>query len=115
MPTYEYECQKCGRFELFQSIKDEPIKRCPKCKGKVKRLIGTGAGIIFKGSGFYLTDYRSKNYVEGAKKESSGSGGTSGDKPDSVKKDKSDSGGSSGAKPADTKTVSPAKESKKTR
>ena len=60
MPTYEYECEKCGhRFELFQSMKDEPKKRCPKCKGKVKRLIGTGAGMIFKGSGFYVTDYRS--------------------------------------------------------
>ena len=63
MPTYEYECEKCGhRFEVFQSMKDEPKKRCPKCKGKVRRLIGTGAGMIFKGSGFYVTDYRSDSY-----------------------------------------------------
>ena len=62
MPTYEYECTKCGHnFEAFQSIKDKPLERCPKCKGKVKRLIGSGAGIIFKGSGFYATDYRRKD------------------------------------------------------
>ncbi len=73
MPTYEYECPKCHKtFELFQSMKDEPIKICPdkKCKGKVKRLIGTGAGLIFKGSGFYITDYRSEGYKSAAKKDS---------------------------------------------
>ena len=59
MPTYEYECQDCGKaFELFQNITASPIRRCPECKGKVKRLIGAGSGIIFKGSGFYATDYR---------------------------------------------------------
>ena len=68
MPTYEYECSKCGhQFEHFQSIKDKPLQRCPQCKGKVKRLIGTGAGIIFKGSGFYATDYRSEGYKSAAK------------------------------------------------
>ena len=71
MPTYDYECEKCGhRFELFQSMKDEPKKRCPKCKGKVRRLIGTGAGMIFKGSGFYVTDYRSDSYKSEKSKES---------------------------------------------
>jgi putative FmdB family regulatory protein len=71
MPTYEYECQKCHhRFELFQSIKDAPKRTCPKCRGRVKRLLGTGAGLIFKGSGFYITDYRKPSYSEGAKKES---------------------------------------------
>lgn len=73
MPTYEYECAKCGKtFELFQSMKDEPLKICPdkKCKGKVKRLIGSGAGLIFKGSGFYITDYRSEGYKQAAKKDS---------------------------------------------
>jgi len=71
MPTYEYECQRClHRFERFQGIKDEPVKRCPKCKGKVARLIGTGAGVIFKGSGFYTTDYRSESYRKAAKQES---------------------------------------------
>jgi putative FmdB family regulatory protein len=79
MPTYEYHCQKCGQnFEAFQSMRDEPFHECPKdlCRlrkwgrGKVKRLLGTGAGIIFKGSGFYITDYRSDSYKEAAKKES---------------------------------------------
>lgn len=70
MPTYDYKCTNCGHiFELFQSIKEHPITECPKCKGRVKRLIGTGSGIIFKGRGFYATDYRSKNYKEAAKKE----------------------------------------------
>src|SRR5579884_1444587 len=78
MPTYEYSCQKCGQtFEAFQSMRDEPYRECPKelCRlpkwgrGKVKRLPGTGAGLIFKGSGFYITDYRSQSYKEAAKKE----------------------------------------------
>lgn len=59
MPTYEYECLDCGhRFDKFQQMGDELLKQCPQCKGKVKRLIGAGSGIIFKGSGFYATDYR---------------------------------------------------------
>ena len=60
MPTYEYECEECGHeFEIFQGITDKPLRRCPKCrKLKVRRLIGKGAGIIFKGSGFYITDSR---------------------------------------------------------
>ena len=63
MPTYEYECNQCShRFEQFQSMKAEPIKECPVCKGETRRLIGSGAGIIFKGSGFYQTDYRSSSY-----------------------------------------------------
>jgi putative FmdB family regulatory protein len=71
MPTYEYECQKCGHhYELYQSIKDGPKRTCPKCHGRVKRLLGTGAGLIFKGSGFYITDYRKPSYTEGAKKDS---------------------------------------------
>lgn len=78
MPTYAYVCDKCGHeFDLFQSMKDAPLKTCPqdKCakkrwgRGTVKRQIGTGAGLIFKGSGFYITDYRSKGYTEAAKKD----------------------------------------------
>jgi len=70
MPTYEYECTKCDhRFEVFQSMKDAPLQRCPKCRCKIRRVLGTGAGIIFKGSGFYQTDYRSKDYHEAAKKD----------------------------------------------
>ncbi len=61
MPTYDYECEKCGhRFEHFQKMSDELLKKCPKCGKKVQRLIGGGSGIIFKGSGFYDTDYKKK-------------------------------------------------------
>ncbi len=82
MPTYEYQCEKCKKtFELFQSMKDDALTTCPKdqCqmktwgKGKVKRLLGTGAGLIFKGSGFYITDYRSEGYKSAASKDSSAS------------------------------------------
>ena len=59
MPTYEYECLNCGHhFEIFQKMSDEPVKTCPKCRKRVRRLIGAGGGIIFKGPGFYATDYR---------------------------------------------------------
>lgn len=72
MPTYEYECLRCGHlFEKFQKITDPRAKRCPKCSGKVQRRIGAGAGILFKGSGFYATDYRSESYRKGAKAEKS--------------------------------------------
>lgn len=77
MPTYEYECQKCGHeFELLQSMKDAPRKTCPKCRGRVKRLLGTGAGLLFKGAGFYATDYRKSSYKEAAKKETTASSST---------------------------------------
>lgn len=71
MPTYEYICDACEHeFEKFQSITAEPVKLCPECKKrKVRRKISTGAGILFKGGGFYETDYRSKNYSEAAKKD----------------------------------------------
>ena len=72
MPTYDYKCNKCNyAFELFQKMTDEPIKECPKCKGQVIRLIGAGAGPIFKGSGFYQTDYKNngKSNKNPAKKE----------------------------------------------
>ena len=90
MPTYEYSCEKCGQtFEAFQSMRDESYRECPKelCRlpkwghGKVKRLLGTGAGLIFKGSGFYSTDYRSESYKAGAKKESAPKASEGGDKP----------------------------------
>ncbi|MCK4519537.1 MAG: zinc ribbon domain-containing protein [Candidatus Omnitrophica bacterium] len=74
MPTYEYECQKCeDKFEIFQSMSAEALKRCKKCGGRLKRLIGTGAGIIFKGSGFYATDYRSSDYKSKEKAEKASS------------------------------------------
>jgi len=69
MPTYEYECRKCGYgFEKFQTMSAKPVRTCPKCRGKVKRLPGTGAGIIFKGSGFYETDYKRKTGSSGGGK-----------------------------------------------
>jgi len=59
MPTYDYECTECGHvFEHFQAMTDTPLRKCPKCKASVRRLIGSGLGVIFKGSGFYQTDYR---------------------------------------------------------
>jgi putative FmdB family regulatory protein len=95
MPTYEYECEKCGhRFELFQSMSEAPRKRCPKCRGKVRRLIGTGAGMIFKGSGFYTTDYRSDSYKQQKKKESGDSSHTK-----DQSKPKSDAAGGAKKKP----------------
>lgn len=95
MPTYEYECAKCHKeFEIFQSMKDDALKTCPKekCrqktwgKGKVKRKLGVGAGFIFKGSGFYITDYRSEGYKSGAKSDKPASdSGKSETKSDSSK------------------------------
>ena len=83
MPTYEYECRSCEhQFEAFQSIKDKPLKKCPECGKGIRRLIGTGAAIIFRGSGFYQTDYRSEDYKKKAKAESA-----SADSGDSSSKD----------------------------
>jgi putative FmdB family regulatory protein len=104
MPTYDYSCAKCGKtFELFQSIKAPHLKTCPKdaCrqknwgKGKVKRLLGTGAGIIFKGGGFYETDYRSDSYKAGEKKAK--------DAAKKAKEKKSDSKKSEAKKKSDSK------------
>jgi len=70
MPTYEYECEHCSyRFELFQSITERARERCPKCGGRLRRLIGSGGAIIFRGSGFHITDYRSEEYKKKSKEE----------------------------------------------
>ncbi len=97
MPTYDYECDACGHaFELFQSIRDDAKRKCPHCgKMKLRRLIGSGGAILFKGSGFYTTDYRSREYDKKAKSES-GSSGASSDA------DKSDQG----SKTSDTRSGS---------
>src|SRR5438045_9778663 len=101
MPTYEYKCEACGYgFERFQPITSDPIKRCPECgKAKVKRLIGTGAGMIFKGSGFYITDYRSESYNNAAKADQGGGSANAGG--DAKTDAKSQSNNES--KPAETK------------
>ena len=71
MPTYEYECKACKhRFEARQKMTDPPLKACVKCGGKVRKLVSAGAGLIFKGSGFYITDYRSDGYKKRAKEDS---------------------------------------------
>ncbi len=93
MPTYDYKCDNCGfAFEEFQSMNDDLITKCPKCGGKVQRLISSGAGLIFKGSGFYLTDYKKSNTSP-----SSASNETKPAKTEKVQKPKTD-------KPAPVKT-----------
>jgi putative FmdB family regulatory protein len=90
MPNYDYRCQKCDHvFEVFQKMNDDKLTDCPQddCDGTVKRLLGTGGGIIFKGGGFYQTDYRSKSYTDGAKKDKEASAPK---KEKSEKKPKSD-------------------------
>ncbi|MGD0614467.1 MAG: zinc ribbon domain-containing protein [Verrucomicrobiota bacterium] len=109
MPTYEYVCSKCGHeFEKFQPIADKPLTVCPKDRcprkkwghGKVKKEIGAGAGLIFKGSGFYITDHRSEKYKEAAKKDSAAASAPSGEgKPSSGPE----------SKPAPKKESKPAK------
>jgi putative FmdB family regulatory protein len=87
MPTYEYACPKCGhQFEQFQSMSDAPLRKCPKCKKLgVKRLIGRGAGLIFKGTGFYITDYKNKSGSPASKEGGGGAKAASGDsKPSSA-------------------------------
>ncbi|MEX0935640.1 MAG: zinc ribbon domain-containing protein [Gemmatimonadota bacterium] len=71
MPTYEYRCPKGHEFELFQRMSDEPGAECPECGAEAERMLSAGAGFLFKGEGFYITDYRSDTYREAAKKESS--------------------------------------------
>jgi putative FmdB family regulatory protein len=90
VPTYDYLCENCGHeFEKFQSIKARNLRKCPECgKNSLKRLLGTGAGIIFKGSGFYQTDYRSESYQKAAKKDKDTKSTTKSES----KKTKSDSG-----------------------
>ncbi|TWT55129.1 Zinc ribbon domain protein [Rubripirellula amarantea] len=102
MPTYDYECEGCGhKFEEFQGINDPVLKKCPECKkNKLQRLFGTGAAIVFKGSGFYQTDYRSEGYKKAAKADSS-------------KSESSDSSSKSDSKKSESKKSDTAKPAKK--
>ena len=87
MPTYQYQCKNCSyEFEEFQQITEDPIIECPKCKGRVERIISGGAGLLFKGSGFYITDYRSESYKSAARKDSSESKISQSPKPKSKDK-----------------------------
>jgi putative FmdB family regulatory protein len=107
MPTYTYRCKKCRhRFELFHSITDESVKRCPRCRGKAERVPSAGAGILFKGSGFYITDYRSKSYKEKAKQEKAGGSAVasgSGDSGGGAASGGTKSSGEGGSKPERSK------------
>jgi putative FmdB family regulatory protein len=101
MPTYDYLCDDCGhKFELFQSITDSLKRKCPECgKLKLRRLFGTGAAVVFKGSGFYETDYRSESYKKGAAAEKKAKESKSSDGKDSSKKTDS-----SKSKPSESKS-----------
>ena len=102
MPTYDYRCPRCEhRFELFHRITDDKPKRCPRCKARAVRVPASGAGFLFKGSGFHVTDYRSKSYREKAKQEKSGEGGgTSGPASEASGKRPGSKGGHKPGKPA---------------
>ena len=108
MPTYDYACEKCGHeFEIFQSMNDPRLTKCPVkgCRGKVKRKIGSGAGLVFKGSGFYITDYRSEGYKAAAKSDVAPAAA------ESKSESKSDSKPAAESKPA-ADTPKPAKKEK---
>lgn len=94
MPTYEYRCAQGHGFERFQRITEAPLDTCPTCGAKAERILSAGAGLLFKGSGFYITDYRSESY----KKAAAADGGSS------AKESKSDSGGSSSSGSSSSKS-----------
>lgn len=110
MPTYNYECSACGHaFELFQSMTDKVKRKCPECgKPKLERLIGTGAGLIFKGSGFYETDYRSASYRKAKEADKDAPSGDSGS-PGSSATGSGGAGSSDSAAASDTKKKGPNK------
>ncbi|MES2709000.1 MAG: FmdB family zinc ribbon protein [Verrucomicrobiota bacterium] len=119
MPHYDYVCEKCGHeFEVFQSMNDKHLTKCPEkgCKGKVRRKIGTGAGLVFKGSGFYITDYRSESYKSGAKQDSTAATAASSSSTPAPAASSSGGGGESSSAPAPApkpeKKAEPAKKSK---
>jgi putative FmdB family regulatory protein len=121
MPTYDYQCPEGHHFEVFQRISDEPVAQCPECGAQAKRLISGGAGFLFKGEGFYITDYRSEDYKKKASAEpgaasggsdsasgpsDSSSGASEGGSKDRSGGDSSDAGSSSGSKSSPTSSDS---------
>jgi putative FmdB family regulatory protein len=115
MPTYDYECDACGHsFELFQSISEPVKKKCPECgKPKLRRLFGTGAAVVFKGSGFYQTDYRSDSYKKAAEKDKPASDAKSESKSESKSEAASESKSTPEKKTASDGTKSKKKKSAK--
>ena len=110
MPTYDYECDACQhKFEIFQNMSDDPLTKCPQCKKKkLRRLIGAGAAVMFKGSGFYQTDYRSDSYKKSAEADKKSS------EPASSSTDSKSESKPAESKPAaETKPAAPAKGDKK--
>ena len=108
MPTYEYRCPECGNeFEKFGRMSDPPVQECPSCHAQAQRKISGGAGLVFKGSGFYITDYRGEGYKKAAESDKSGGGSAasesksdSASRPESKPAPKSDSSSSGGASPS---------------
>lgn len=94
MPTYEYRCPKGHTFDLFQKMSDDPVAECPECGAASDRMLSAGAGLLFKGEGFYITDYRSDSYRKAASKESGGKGP---DGPKAAEKSEGKTSGSSGS------------------
>lgn len=116
MPTYEYRCGSCAHeFEEFQSMSAEPLRVCPQCEdAALERLIGAGAGLIFKGSGFYETDYRSEGYKKAAEKDKGKAGGDGGgEKASKTSEAKPDAGKAGGGKSGGEKSASKSRESAK--
>ena len=106
MPTYEYKCTSCGHtFEEFQSINDKPLSRCPKCRSAVRRVINGGMGVIFKGSGFYTTDYKKSSALTGGSNGRKSESGSSSESSTKETKDSSSTASSSSGGPPKEKAA----------
>jgi putative FmdB family regulatory protein len=114
MPTYDYECDACQhKFELYQSISADPEKKCPSCKKmKLRRLIGTGAAVVFKGSGFYQTDYRSDSYKKSAAADSKSPSSESKSDSSAATSSETKSSDTPASKPAESKPATPSSDNK---
>jgi putative FmdB family regulatory protein len=117
MPTYEYRCAKGHAFELFQKMSDAPVASCPECGAEAQRVLSGGAGFLFKGEGFYITDYRSEDYKKKAQAEKSASGSPDAapEKPASKKTEGGDKGDKKESSPKSSETSADSKSSKGTK